>query len=55
MTYRAIEWSLAALALAGCVEKHAFVADDGPLPVPPGTTGVSVAGCFPNIGDILRK
>ena len=43
MTYRAIEWSLAALALAGCVEKHAFVADDGPLPVPPGTTGVSVA------------
>ena len=34
MTYRAIEWSLAALALAGCVEKHAFVADDGPLPVP---------------------
>ena len=45
MTYRAIEWSLAALALAlaGCVEKHAFVADDGPLPVPPGTTEVSVA------------
>ena len=43
MTYRAIEWSSAALALAGCVEKHAFVADDGPSPVPPGTTGVSVA------------
>lgn len=39
MTYRAIEWSLAALALAGCVEKHAFVADDGRCLSRPGRPG----------------